>query len=557
MHTKKRLIVDFVKKNQTEIVASFFFGFLSIVASIFIPVFLGKYYQIALHNHSARGKIFDQVFGNITNVKSYFIYFILLLFFKLIFDYFKKYYLGLIGELFSKSIRGQLFEKQLKIKIETHQKKEAGLYLLRYSGDLSSVQNYLTKGIISFINDLLFLLLAISIFAIINFKLTIILLVSYPVIFFAILYLNKILKLLSRKRRNSRSVNLAFVSTRLSALLTIKAFNREKLETNKYAKKSEDLFQLGKNYYKLYAFIYALLPCMLYALLGMILYTAYTLNSTSSDVLDGSVILMFIMLMVNTIPALKRILSVNFIWQAGDISFGKLLQFFNTDEEANNNVDDISIKSGSISFKNVSFGFSDATRVIKNMSFHIPENSLTLINGSQQSGKSTIYKLITGLYSCKEGEVLMDNININLYNKHSLRKNISIVSAEFPLIGKTVFETISYSRKSEKRIPAHNMLLKLGYTKILENDSVLDESIFENGKNISSSQHKILLIARALLTNKKIILLDEPFEGLDDALKEHIFNLLSELKGVHTIVVIDKNKYQSLKYDNVIDLNTC
>jgi len=142
-----------------------------------------------------------------------------------------------------------------------------------------------------------------------------------------------------------------------------------------------------------------------------------------------------------------------------------------------------------------------------------------------------MFKLITRLYHCEKGEILIDDFNIESYNRLLLRKNITIVSDEFPLIGKTVFETISYSRKPEKRLPAFNMLKKLGYVKEFDTESVLDEPIFENGKNISNSQRKILMLARAFLTNKKIILLDEPFQGLDDILVQRIFTILEELKG--------------------------
>ena len=146
-----------------------------------------------------------------------------------------------------------MFSRQLNAKLEVHQKKETGLYLLRYTGDLSAIQNYLTKGVITFVNDCLHLVLALLVLAFLNVHLTLILLASYPIIFISILFLNKRLKVLTGKRRNRRSNNLSFVASRLNSILTIKAFNRQSVENEKYAKGSTNLYEYGVKYYKLYS----------------------------------------------------------------------------------------------------------------------------------------------------------------------------------------------------------------------------------------------------------------------------------------------------------------
>ncbi len=554
MQTKKTILVEFIKDNRKVIVSAFIFGFFSIVSTILIPVFLGKYYQIALHRHSARGKMFDVLFGHMTGISSFFIVFGMLLLAKFLFDFLMKYYLGISGELISKSIRERLFARQLNVKLAIHQKKETGLYLLRYTGDLSAIQNYLTKGVITFFNDCIHLVLAVLLLAYLNAKLTFVVVASYPIIFIAILYLNQKLKVLTSKRRNKRSSNLSFVSSRLNSLLTIKAFNRQSIENEKYVKGSTSLYNYGRQYHKLYALIYALLPFMLYSMLAIILWVAYGMKHDNHK-MHGHDLLTFIMTMVNVIPVLKRILSVNFIWQAGDISFTKLLKVFNAESEQNHHSEDKKITSGRIVFNKVSFAFSEKDAIIKDLSFEIPSNSLTLISGQHQSGKSTLFKLISGLYEPTGGEILIGNVNVANYNKQLLRRKITMLSDELPLIGKTVFEAISYSRKDEKKAPAFAMLQQLGYVKDHEDESILDAAIFENGKNISYSQRKILMLARALLTNKKILLLDEPFDGLDELLVEKIITIIKEYKANHTVVIIDRSKQHRLSYDQEIQLN--
>jgi ABC-type multidrug transport system fused ATPase/permease subunit len=294
---------------------------------------------------------------------------------------------------------------------------------------------------------------------------------------------------------------------------------------------------------------------MLYGMLAIILFAAYSLKNEHHKI-HAHDLVTFIMTVISLMPVLKRILNVNFVWQSGDVSFTKMLSVFNAKQENNNASEEKKITRGSITFNNVSFTFYKGDSVFKNLSFSIPDNSLVLISGEHQSGKSTLFKLIMGLYPANEGEIFVGNNNIDNYSKLFLRKKITVVSDEFPLIGKTVFEAISYSRKEENRMPAFKILQKLNYAKENETESLLDEPIFENGKNLSYSQRKILMFARALLTNKKILLLDEPFEGLDDNLVLILVSILEELKlSNRTILVIDRNRHQQLKYDMNLDLS--
>ena len=129
-----------------------------------------------------------------------------------------------------------------------------------------------------------------------------------------------------------------------------------------------------------------------------------------------------------------------------------------------------------------------------------------------------------------------------------------MVSSELPLIGSTVFETISYSRKEEKRDAALRLLNELGFR--LENyESILDYPVFDGGKNLSAGQRKLLMIARALLTKKKIILLDEPFVDLDEDNKLKVVKMILKIKENHTILAVDKD-INTLPSDKVIPLDT-
>lgn len=551
MLTKKALLVNFYNENKGKIIAAILFGFLSILTTVLIPVFLGKFYQLALHTHSPRGKLFDSLFGHIKHISSYFIFFSGLVLLKFIFNYFEKYFSGVSSEKLSKNIREKIFAHQLYTQFEVHSKKETGLYLLRYSGDLTAVQHYLSKGMIGFVNDCLFIVVALVFFSLISLSLTIVVAVSFAIIFLVIYSYNKNLKKIIQKRRTTRSLNLAFITSRLMAILTIKIFNRESIEIEKFTKKSDELYDIGIVYVKKYAFVNALLQLLIYTMLGAVLFAVYAEKRLLEEKMDGAVLLVFIMIMVNTLPVFKRILKVNLVWQAGNVSINKIVKILNAKEELRESVTDIKINSGQIEATNLGFGYSNESFVFRDFSFFIKPKSLVLIEGKQGLGKSSLFKLLLGLYQANEGQLLIDNIPIEKIGRQLLRKNVSMVSDELPLLGTTFFEVVSYSRKEEKRAAAEQLLIELGFDSDITN-SVLDNPVHDGGKNLSAGQRKLLKIARAVLTRKKIMLFDEPFANLDIASKIKVASLINRIKSKYTILVIDTNREVSLDYDQII-----
>lgn len=551
-HSNSSLVLDFFKENLLLTAGVFCVGLFSITTTLLIPILIGKYYQLALHSHSNRGKILDAIFGEITEIKSFFLLFGIIIIARLCFNYLESFLSGICAEKFAKSLREQLFKAQLSTTLGEFEKKATGNYLLRYSGDLTAITNFLSKGIIGFINDAVFVSMTLVLFFIINKTLAWIILVSFPVVFASILVLNLKLKKYTVKRRDIRSQNLGFVTTRLNALLTIKVFNRESPEQQQFDKRSLALFQNGIRYYRWYALITSLLPFLLYTMLGFILFIAYQLNQQQTTSIEGSQIIIFIMLTISVIPILKRILKVNIVWQTGRISMRKLLLILNSPKEKATDEQQLIITQGRIEFKQLCFGNQTDNLLFDKLNVTIPHFGLYQLNGPQGSGKSTLFKLLLGIYELKSGSILLDGVDLSKISRKKLRKNVTLVSGELTLLGKTIFEAVSYSRKEEKKEAVYELLNSLGFFN--SPDETVDSPLVEGGKNLSAGQRKLLSLARALMTNKKIMLLDEPFADLDNRYKSTVIELLNQLKKERTILIIDKERNDHLVYDDCISL---
>jgi ABC-type multidrug transport system fused ATPase/permease subunit len=553
MVTKRKLLTDFFRRNPVLLSLTFFSGLLNSITSVLIPVFVGKYYQLALHSGSPRGKLFDKLFVHLRDIDVLFLLFGGLILAKVLFTFFEKYLSGYSSEVFSKTLREDLIRAQMAFTMSAFEKKLPGKYLLRYSGDLSAIQRYVMNGIIKFSIDIIFLVFAFAVLSLLNFKLTLIIFISFPLFFLAIFYLNKYLQCLTIKRRNARSELLAFVSSRLHSLLTVKIFNREGIEQEKFEKGSEKLFRYGKKYFRLYGFISSLFPLFLYALLlAMLIYMHYLRVNYKAE-FHAHELLIFIMMVISVLPVFRRTLRVNLVWQAGNVSISKILRIFNNEIEVKDKSDEVKFDSGQIEIRNLDFAYPNGEAVFKNFSCTVPDGKITWLSGIPGSGKTTLFKIITGLYQPLGGEIIIDAKNVQTLSRHTVRKNITMVSDELPLLGKTIFEAISYSRKEEKREKAKEMLEKLKFTLAGEREINLDHRVFDGGKNLSAGQRKLLHIARALLTRKKIILMDEPFQGLDEAAKNNLVKLLGKLKEKRTIFIITSENITGF-YDHVIEL---
>lgn len=206
--------------------------------------------------------------------------------------------------------------------------------------------------------------------------------------------------------------------------------------------------------------------------------------------------------------------------------------------------------TGVIEFKNVSFKYDDKL-VLKHVSFKIPENSLITLVGEYGSGKTTIFNLLLRFYNIDTGNILIDNLDIYKYSKEKYSSIISVVNQNTFMFDFSIKDNLSVGNSSFKDqvnvckkvgIHDHIMSLKDGYNTVLK----------ENADNLSGGQKQLLSLARVMLINPKIILLDEVTSSLDPKTSRKIFELINELKGSHTILIITHNKKIMELSDNLI-----
>ena len=557
MKTKWQLIVSFIVQNKLLVVVAFLSGLCYNVFTLLVPISLGRFYEFNFGFSSHRLKLLsDMPFINTRDFTTFLLFFIGLIFLRFVFEYINKYYVAIIGEKFAKTLREDLFKHQLQISNSVYDEKGIGKYLLRYSGDLKSIQNYVTRGLFRFSQDLILIVFLLITIAYIDIKLGAIAAISIGFSIFILFFINNILYTISVNRRNQRSGMLTFVNTRLRAILSIKAFNKYTPEEKRYIKRSEKLYAVGKKYQKVVGLIQSIIPFLTYLMIGLLMWYVYYLKTNHDASFNASALLILILLIISFLPILRRTLRVSIIWKLGNISFEKLLRIFSLESENSLPFTNINLSQKTIEFKDISFQYGSGNSfVFENANITLLPNKITLILGDSGTGKNTLINLLLKIYSPTNGSITFGKYNYKNLSEKTIRKNISVISDVFPLYGKTVYEAIVYSRKKEKEEKAYTLLKSLQQFENDDNKLYLYDNIGDLGGNLTRGQKKILMYCRAILANKPWIILDKPFKDLNPKTIKYIKELLNDLRKNKSLIIIDNTFPEGLNIDYFYAIN--
>lgn len=552
---KYRVFITFWLQNKFIILASVLAIVCNNVLNVLLPLSIGWFYEIALGDYGTKSRILENIPLEITQINHFYMIFGSLIITKGAFVFLEKLLKGIIGERFSRDLRERVFGSQLRHTLGVHRLRPVGKYLLRYSGDLLAIQQLVTKGILGFIGDFIFLITAFIVLFLINYSLAFIVLTIMIISILIVFAFSKQVRIAAVDRRNQRSKNLGFVSSRMNAFYTIKSFNREKPEENSFIQRSRKLYNLGVRFVSLSAILQSFLPVFFFSTVFVIFYYSASFEYTQQNKISNADVFVFILLLLYMQSSVKRLLRVNLTWQVGIISLNKLIVLLNLPKETRLEKEMPTEFNGNIAFEKVSFSFDGTKKILNEVSFTLKPGTITFLKGKQGSGKSTVIKLIQKLYEADAGRILFDDQPYADITAFEIRKNVTLVSSEVPLLGGTVFKAVSYSTSEDKREKVKKMLQKLKIELTTGEEENLDFKLDDNGRNISEGNRWLLLFARAFLTSKKVLLLDDPFSALDSDARQTVVNELNRMKSKRVILVTGESFPEELIPDQVIYLN--
>ena len=435
------------------------------------------------------------------------------------------------------SLRTDTFKNVLGLDLQYFENKSSGRLMAVLNDDVNQLEKFLDTGANKLLQTLTTVVVIGGTFLYISPLIAIFAFIPIPIIIFGSFKFTKTIASRYTRIRNAIETLNANLSNSLSGVLTVKSFNREEKEFNRILTSSTEVKSANYHAIKLSA---AFIPIIRIAILFG--FTA-TLLIGGFMALDGEInVAMYSVLLFITQRLLWPLTELGDtfdLYQRAMASFKRINALKNTQPDIQNG----SIEAGSvekfISLENVNFSYVENFPVLNDVSINIKKGSTTAIVGSTGSGKSTLIKLLLRLYDVKDGKIKFDDIDIRDLNIHSLRKTIGLVSQDIFLFEGTVFENIAYGNleaSNDDIWKAAKLSESDEFINLLPNKE--DTIVGERGQKLSGGQRQRISIARAILKNPEILILDEATSAVDNETEAAIQRSLDTLKEGRTVIAI-------------------
>lgn len=473
--------------------------------------------------------------------KSIFLYAILILVMALLrglFLYFVRQTLIVMSRLVEYDLKNEIFAHYQALPLSFYRRNSTGDLMNRISEDVGRVRMYLGPAIMYGLQLITLFIMLIPIMFAISAKLTWYALIPLPLLSISIFYVNNIIEHRSEEIQKSQSRLSTFVQEAFSGIRVLKSFTREKESVQAFAGESNEYKWQSLKLTRVQSLFYPLI----FGLIG--LSTILTLYAGSVEVINGTLtfgniaeFIIYVNLLTWPVTSLGYTSS---LVQRAEASQKRINEFLRL---KSNLVSEKNLRgeiTGKVSFRNVSFTYPDTgIRALKNLSFEIePGESLAII-GATGSGKSTVSALVTRLYDCTEGELLIDNIPIQDYNPIHLRTQLGVVPQDVFLFSDTVYNNIGFGLQD----PSEDKIIQAAkdadvYQNIIEFPQGFATRVGERGITLSGGQKQRVSIARAIVREPKILILDDALSAVDTKTENAILNALKKIMQGRTSIII-------------------
>jgi len=253
------------------------------------------------------------------------------------------------------------------------------------------------------------------------------------------------------------------------------------------------------------------------------------------------------MLIIHLMPVFKRILKVNQVWQTGIISFNRfweLCQYHKSETRTASQKQDSNFL---LSIKKLSYTQTDGQALISNFNMEINQPGIYRIKGENVAGKSMLFKILMGIYDLEKGEIKIGNYEYGHHPKREIKKMLGYFSNDLDFVGRSIFEMITPNRSSEFQIKVKNALNYFSLTHLAQEEKMNSPLIMSQ---LTNNERALLSFARLKLSNRKVLLFDNPFLNLNEQAHSIILSYFQEIKKDKIILIIDKSHLNEIEYAN-------
>ena len=503
--------------------------------------------QLTIDNHVA--------FNDYNGMLNMIIILIVLLLFQGVIQYYHTYLSGWIGQNIVRDLRIKLYSHIQKLRLKFFDNTPIGKIITRNISDIETIAEVFGQGLASIIGDLLQLVGILIIMFLINWKLTLITLSTFPLLLLVTYIFKEKVKVSFNNVREAVANLNSFVQEHIVGMNVVQIFARESKEYESFKKINKNHLESNLKavlYYSLY------FPAMeFFTALGMGLMIWYGSNQILEDEISLGILIAFIMYLQMFFRPIRMIADRFNVLQMGVVSSIRIFKLLDNQEMIVNN-DKLKIEnniSGKLEFKNLWFAYNKKDYVLRNINFKINPGNVLAIVGSTGSGKTSIINLINRFYEFNKGEIYLDENKLRDYNLNELRQVIGYVPQDVFLFSDTIRNNLTLGNKKISDSEIWDVIRYLKAERFIEKlPGKLDYNVMERGATLSVGQRQLLSCIRILLFDPKIILLDEATSSVDSETEEIIQNAISKILKNRTSIVVAHRLSTIKQADNILVL---
>lgn len=456
------------------------------------------------------------------------------------FSFGRIYFFSLVSERGMADIRRKLYGKIISLPIHFFEQRRVGELMSRITADIQQLQNILASTLAEFFRAIMTVVVGIGIIMYSSWKLTLFMLATFPVAIVITMFFGRYIRKLSKIAQDELATANVVVEETLQSIGTVKAFTNERFEVNRYGNALDRVIVAALKAARFRSgFVSFLIFALFGGIVGVVWYGATLVQSGEMPFSELMTFIFYTLFIGGSIGGLGDIYSQI---QASLGASERVLDILNESSEVA--VDTVSQTlpiQGNIAFKNIAFSYPSRAdmEVLKDISFDVAAGRKIALVGYSGAGKSTIVQLLMRYYEPLQGRILVDGQDIQQLDISAYRQNIAIVPQEVMLFGGTIRENIAYGRPDATDADLREAARKANALEFIESFPDGFETIVgERGVKLSGGQRQRIAIARAILKDPKILILDEATSSLDAESEKLVQEALDGLMQNRTTIII-------------------
>ncbi|MDQ7095188.1 ABC transporter ATP-binding protein [Desulfosporosinus sp. PR] len=448
------------------------------------------------------------------------------------------YLLNYAGQNVVAALRDRLWKKLLVLPVSYYDNSLSGETISRMTNDTGVVKGLITENLTNFFNGMISIIGSIVILLYLDWRMTLAMLIAVPLLVLVLVPLGRQMHKISKGTQDETARFTAVITQVLAEIRLVKVSNAEPKEYSNGRKGIGNLLQFGLKEAKVQALISPLMSFVLMVFLVIII--GYGGMRVSSGALTSGGLVAFILYLIQIVMPMGQITTFFTQFQKAMGATERIIATLGHSEEEQEAGIRLQYTNQAISLENVSFGYESEEEVLKGLNFTIEPGKVTAIVGPSGGGKTTLFSLLERFYQPQQGTIKLGQDSIDKFSLQSWRSQIGYVSQESPLIAGTIRQNLCYGLAREISDQELERAAKMAYADgfIAELPEQYETEVGERGIKLSGGQRQRIAIARALLRDPKILMLDEATSSLDSKSEIAVQKALENLmKGRTTLVI--------------------